>query len=74
MAMRTVYRVAPSRDGWELFRGNAKLEGYGRQEDAVAAGREAARADRPSQLVVHGTDGRIEDEATYSDDPFPPAG
>ena len=28
----------------------------------------------PSQLIVHKGDGKIEEERTYRDDPYPPAG
>ncbi len=33
-----------------------------------------ARARQPSQVVIHGRDGRIKDERTFGNDPFPPRG
>jgi hypothetical protein len=33
-----------------------------------------SRTEFPSQLVIHNADGKIEDEATYLDDPYPPSG
>ncbi|MFH6681001.1 DUF2188 domain-containing protein [Clavibacter michiganensis] len=33
-----------------------------------------ARANQPSQLIIHQSDGTIEDERTYGNDPFPPRG
>ena len=36
--------------------------------------RRIARTEVPSQVKVHRTDGTIEDEFTYGNDPFPPTG
>lgn len=73
---RLVYHVVPDGDRWSL-----KQEGRERptaqfdtQEAAVERGRREATKRGHSQLVVHGRDGRIKDERTYGDDPFPPAG
>ena len=38
------------------------------------AGAEVAKANALSQLVIHRADGTIEDERTYGEDPYPPAG
>jgi Uncharacterized protein conserved in bacteria (DUF2188) len=74
MATRTRYAVLPAGDQWELRKGDKKMSLHDRQADAVKAGRKAAAGDKPSQLVVHGADGRIQDESTYRDDPYPPKG
>jgi hypothetical protein len=72
---RTVYRVQPDPDGaWKLSKNEKRVERFPQQRAAVDRGREMAKADQPSQLVVHGTDGEIEAESTYQDDPFPPRG
>ena len=44
------------------------------KETAVAAGQKVAKANQPSQLVVHKMDGTIEHEYTYGNDPYPPRG
>jgi len=44
------------------------------KEEAIAAAKTRARKRPPSQVLVHGRDGRIQDEFTYGDDPYPPAG
>ncbi|MEN3609424.1 DUF2188 domain-containing protein [Plantactinospora sp. ZYX-F-223] len=47
---------------------------YGSKVSAVVAGRDVARANQPSRLVVHKPFGRIETVHVYQHDPFPPAG
>ncbi|MEV4418089.1 DUF2188 domain-containing protein [Catellatospora sp. NPDC049609] len=71
---RTVYRVMPAGKKWELREGDQVVASHERKEDLVAQARQTARDQRPSQLVIHDGEGRIEDESTYQDDPFPPAG
>ena len=72
---RTVYRVQPDPDGgWKLRKNEQTVEQFPHQREAIDRGRELARGDQPSQLLVHGKDGKIEDESTYQDDPFPPRG
>lgn len=41
---------------------------------AVGAAVTWAKDYKPSQIFIHGRDGRIQDERTYQDDPFPPPG
>lgn len=72
--MRTRFDVIPNGGEWELRREEQLVSSHGRKDDAVQAGRKAARADQPSQLVVRGEDGKIQDESTYTDDPYPPEG
>ena len=66
---RTIYRVVPNNDKWELRGPDNNSRTFDRQADAVDAGREAARDNEPSQLVVHEADGTIGYENTYGDDP-----
>lgn len=43
------------------------------QNDAIARAREIAR-NQGSELVIHGTDGRIREKSSYGHDPHPPKG
>ncbi|MEV4537528.1 DUF2188 domain-containing protein [Asanoa sp. NPDC049518] len=74
MATRTQFHVVPDGGGWKVEHGSAVDSTHANKEQAVDAGRKAAKSRQPSQLVVHTTDGKIETEYTYQDDPFPPAG
>lgn len=40
------------------------------KDEALEAGRELARNQQPSQLVVHKMDGSIQNEYTYDEQPF----
>jgi hypothetical protein len=50
-------------------RGERGQEDFERKSEAVQYAKEEARGDPPSQVVVHGSDGRIQYESTYGDDP-----
>ena len=70
MAKRKVYHVAPKDDRWEI-----KAEGAQRatkltdtKKEAVAAAKEMAKRQLPSQLIVHKTDGTIQHEFTYDEE------
>lgn len=65
--MRTRFDVTPNEGKWELRRNDHRLSAHERQDDAIEAGRSAARSEQPSQLVVHGRDGKIRDEFSYED-------
>lgn len=76
MTARTVYHVVPDGSDWAV-----KKEGAGRaskrfsnKAPAIAWARETAKNNRPSQVFVHGKDGKIQDEWTYNGDPYPPSG
>lgn len=68
---RKRYEVVPS---WDVKHNGQVLSHYVLKENAVEAGKKVAKANEPSQLVVHKADGTFEYEHTYGDDPFPPAG
>ncbi len=78
----TIYDVLPHGPGqgaavqWALKkRTNERATGvFDLKAEAVARGRELAKAEPPSQLIVHTADGKFENEYTYGDDPFPPRG
>lgn len=73
---RNIYDVMTHPDGWQVKkRGNVTASATRpTKEQAVARGQEIAKANQPSQLVVHKTDGTYEYEYTYGDDPYPPPG
>ncbi len=74
MTSRTQYHVVPAGNGWKVEHGSSSDSKHATKDEAIAAGRQVAKGNQPSQLVVHNTDGKIETEYTYQDDPFPPAG
>lgn len=71
---RKVYRVVPASGDWQVKHQGAVLSTHRTKDVAVEAGRRVAKANQPSQLVVHKSDGTIETEYTYGDDPYPPSG
>lgn len=71
---RKIYRVTPHGDDWRLTRDGTVQSTHDTKTAAVTAGQTKARANQPSQLVVHKADGTIDFEYTYGDDPYPPAG
>ena len=74
---RTVFHVA-TRDGqWVVTRErrpDGEYDAFETKDEAIERARRIAHAERPSQVKVHGTDGQVENEFTYGDDPFPPRG
>ncbi|GAA4986641.1 DUF2188 domain-containing protein [Actinopolymorpha pittospori] len=64
-ADRPVYRVQPERGRWKLSRNDEMLEIFEAKLDAVEEGRKRARAEHPSQLVIHGRHGVVEVESIY---------
>lgn len=71
---RKIYRVVPSGTRWQVKHNGLVLSNHVTKPPAVAEGQKVAKANKPSQLVVHRSDGTIEYEYTYGNDPFPPAG
>jgi len=70
---RTVFHVTPYVNSWKV-----KTEGAGPYEfeavmdtkdEAERVAKEHARAQQPSQVIIHNKDGKISDESTYGDDP-----
>ena len=76
MPTRSIYDVTTHPRGWQVKkRGNVYASAIEATKDAaVKRGQEIARANRPSQLVVHKTDGTFDYEYTYDSDPYPPRG
>ena len=73
---RNIYDVTTHPDGWQVKkRGNATASAVKpTKAEAVSRGQEIAKANQPSQLVVHKEDGTFDYEYTYGNDPYPPAG
>ena len=77
MSDRKTYHVTKRPDGqWQ-----AKGEGASRasavtktKAEAVDRARELANAQRPGQIIIHKSDGAIQSERTYGNDPYPPKG
>ena len=61
--------------GWQVKgEGNSKATVItDTQKEAIDIGREIAR-NQGSELVIHGTDGRIREKDSHGNDPFPPKG
>lgn len=74
---RTVFHVATHEGKWVVRRErrpDGEYDAFETKDEAVERARRIAREEIPSQVKVHRTDGTIEDEFTYGDDPFPPRG
>lgn len=71
---RKIYRVVPAGSRWELKHDGLVLYSHDNKDPVVSQGQTTARANAPSQLVVHRGDGTIEYEYTYGNDPYPPPG
>lgn len=71
---RKQYRVLPSSGAWKVTHNGLTLSTHLTKPPAVDAGVSVARANQPSQLIIHRADGTFEEERTYGDDPFPPRG
>jgi hypothetical protein len=70
---RTVYHVVPnaSADQWVISLENDDTfrEEYRTKEEAVEAAKQRARRQEPAQVKVHKSDGNMDYESTYGDDP-----
>lgn len=64
---RTVYHVQPDGDGWAVKGAGAEraVSTHGTKKEALTAGRELAHNQVPSQLVVHKSDGKIQESWSY---------
>lgn len=71
---RKVYRVQYIESRWKVRHDGLTLSNHVLKSDAITAGTKVAKANAPSQLVIHKMDGTIETEYTYGSDPYPPAG
>lgn len=71
-ANRTVYHVVPdsSAEQWLVTQEDSDFrEEYQTKAGAVEAAKTRARGAEPSQVKVHTSDGNMEYESTYGEDP-----
>ena len=70
---RKKYHVMPHGDGWQISFENSERASIlaNTKEEAVQEAMDLAKNQEPSQLFIHGTDGKIMEERTYprSSDP-----
>ena len=69
---RTVYHVVPNAaaDAWVVSQENAEFrQEFRTKEEAVEFAKERARKQEPAQVKVHKSDGNMEYESTYGEDP-----
>jgi hypothetical protein len=74
LSTRQIYRVQYIESRWCVRHNSTSLSIHVTKDAAVTAGQKVAKANQPSQLVVHKMDGTIEYEYTYGNDPYPPRG
>lgn len=67
--------VVPTNGRWGIKgeRNSRYTSIFDRQSDAINAARQISR-NQQSELLIHGTDGRIRERDSYGNDPFPPRG
>ncbi|HWG91533.1 MAG TPA: DUF2188 domain-containing protein [Candidatus Thermoplasmatota archaeon] len=75
MGTKDNYHVTPHPQGWAVKREHAERASsvHGTKEEAVRAGIDLAKRHEGS-LRIHNQDGRIQEERTYREDPYPPEG
>lgn len=75
MSSKRNQHVVPHQEGWAVKGEGAKraTEVFDRKADATARGREIAR-NQGSELLIHGSDGKIQSRDSHGHDPFPPKG
>jgi hypothetical protein len=72
MANRNVYHIVPTEKGWSVQpegRGEKEWHFFGTKEEAVQNGSRIASEQEPAQVIIHNTDGTIQEERTFGDDP-----
>jgi hypothetical protein len=68
--------VSPDESKWKVKTEGAKRASniFDNKDDAVKRAIELAKGGKPSQVVIQKRDGKIQEERTYGDDPYPPEG
>lgn len=59
---------------WKLPSGGTTLATDANKATVVAKGREVAKNDPPSELIIRNSDGAIDEKETYGSAPYPPRG
>lgn len=65
--------VVPNGDGWNVIgEGNTKATKHtDTQKEAINIAKDIAK-NQGSEVVIHGKDGKIRDNDSYGNDPYPP--
>jgi hypothetical protein len=71
---RKRYDVVYRGQMWQVTHASSTLTTHVAKDPAVDAGIRVAKANTPSQLLIHRANGTLEDERTFGDDPHPPTG
>lgn len=68
---RKKYHVSPHDDGWQVKMegGKRATEVFETKDMAVDEAQNLAKEQEPSQILIHGQDGKIKEERTYGQDP-----
>ncbi len=72
MARRKIWHVVPHGDGgWAVKKEGAQRASglYDAKDEAIEGARNLAKRNEPSQIKIHGTDGKIQTKHTYGADP-----
>jgi hypothetical protein len=74
MAERKVYHIVPNsgqEKDWKIKeeKVDEPIGLFSNKEEAIEKAKEIAKANEPSQIIVHREDGQIQTEYTYGDDP-----
>lgn len=69
MARRTKYVVSPADSRWKVISDGTVFARKWTQQAAIAKAKQLAKADKPSEVVVQGADGKIREKWTYGKDP-----
>ena len=70
---RKIYHVTKDGDQWKVKSpSNQRASGrHEKKQQAIEQARDLAKSQDFSQVIVHGLDGRIQNEWTYGKDPYP---
>lgn len=73
---REIYRITHKNGDWAVKKDGAQrpAKTFDNKDAAVDFGRDIAKKQDLSQLIIHKKDGRIQTEHTYGKDPLPPKG
>lgn len=65
---RTVYRIVPTGQGWQLRRNETALKRYDDRDDAILEADRLARANQPSQVLIHDDRAQLQLHRDYGHD------
>lgn len=75
MAKNNRIHVTGTRGDWRVVReGNERASATAATKDAAIERARELAMPQGGQVIIHGTNGRIQSERSYGNDPFPPKG